>query len=228
MVYTEATDQALVDLALQGDDQAFTELYNRHHRKIRGFFHCHGWSDEDSEDLTQETFIKAFRGLRTYDGRPLTGWLYGIAKHEAATRFKKQARQNAICGAPMPVEVLDRTWDQEKLLARRELVEVLRRSGETWARRHMPEYADLIVDVLRAIPKDVLCARHSQYSNPESLRRSLPGLMTRVLSRSPEAFEEARAWVEARWLLGPPEDPRKPHKFLGRVDLDKVESADIA
>ncbi len=46
---------------------------------------------QDAEDVLQETFIKAFKHLRTFDGRSsLSTWLYRIATNEALMLLRKQ------------------------------------------------------------------------------------------------------------------------------------------
>jgi RNA polymerase sigma-70 factor, ECF subfamily len=66
--------------ALAGDEAAFTALAERHRRELQ--VHCYRMlgSFNDSEDMVQETLLRAWRGRQTFQGRSsLRAWLYGIA-----------------------------------------------------------------------------------------------------------------------------------------------------
>lgn len=74
------TDRELVDQARSGNSQAFGALVRRHQRRIfRLAFHLVRTGAE-AEDVTQETFVRAYQALGRFDGRsePFT-WLYRIA-----------------------------------------------------------------------------------------------------------------------------------------------------
>ena len=73
-------DTAKLAAALAGDEAAFSDLTERHRRELQ--VHCYRMvgSFNDSEDLVQETLLRAWRGRETFQGRsPLRAWLYGIA-----------------------------------------------------------------------------------------------------------------------------------------------------
>lgn len=77
---SKPTDRELVDQARSGDAQAFGGLVRRHQKRIfRLAFHLLR-SGAEAEDVTQETFVRAYQALDRFDGRsePFT-WLYRIA-----------------------------------------------------------------------------------------------------------------------------------------------------
>ena len=77
---SKPTDRELVEQAKSGDAQAFGMLVRRHQRRIfRLAFHLVR-SGAEAEDVTQETFVRAYQALGRFDGRsePFT-WLYRIA-----------------------------------------------------------------------------------------------------------------------------------------------------
>jgi RNA polymerase sigma-70 factor (ECF subfamily) len=74
------SDGELVDLAREGDAQAFGQLVHRHQQRIQRLA-MHLLRDRaEAEDVMQETFIRAYRALARFDGRsePYT-WFYRIA-----------------------------------------------------------------------------------------------------------------------------------------------------
>jgi RNA polymerase sigma-70 factor, ECF subfamily len=71
---------AIVADVRAGDEATFGELVEPHRRELQ--VHCYRMlgSLEDSEDLVQETFLRAWRNRRTFEGRSsLRAWLYRIA-----------------------------------------------------------------------------------------------------------------------------------------------------
>jgi RNA polymerase sigma-70 factor, ECF subfamily len=66
--------------ALGADEAAFTALAERHRRELQ--IHCYRMlgSFNDSEDMVQETLLRAWRDRPTFQGRSsLSAWLYGVA-----------------------------------------------------------------------------------------------------------------------------------------------------
>jgi RNA polymerase sigma-70 factor (ECF subfamily) len=74
------TDRDLVDRAKTGDSAAFGQLVRRHQPRIFRLAVHLLRNRSEAEDVTQETFIRAFRAIQRFDGRsePYT-WLYRIA-----------------------------------------------------------------------------------------------------------------------------------------------------
>src|SRR4051812_13315821 len=76
------TDEAsLVRETLGGDSGAFEAIVNLHSRRVFNFVYQMTRQRQDAEDLTQQTFIKAFRNIHRFDtARPLINWLLTIAR----------------------------------------------------------------------------------------------------------------------------------------------------
>lgn len=76
------TDAELITRVLLRDDRrAFGELVARHQSAVRGLLRrLTGGDQAQADDLAQETFLRAYRGLRGYrGGAKFSSWLYRIA-----------------------------------------------------------------------------------------------------------------------------------------------------
>jgi RNA polymerase sigma-70 factor (ECF subfamily) len=90
-------DQALVEAAQLGDRDAVDALVRRYQTRMFNFARTLTASDEDAEDLAQETFIRAFRGVRRFRRESsFKNWLYTIATNVAISHFGRRTRQAPV------------------------------------------------------------------------------------------------------------------------------------
>jgi RNA polymerase sigma-70 factor, ECF subfamily len=84
-----------VDLVLRGDGSAFTPLVERHKRGILNFVYAMVRSPEEADDVSQETFLRAYAHLRTFNPKiaKFSTWLYQIARNTARTQLMKERRR---------------------------------------------------------------------------------------------------------------------------------------
>jgi len=106
------TDRELVDQARNGDANAFGTLVRRYQRRIfRLAFHLVRTGAE-AEDVTQETFVRAYQALDRFDGRsePFT-WLYRIAVNLSlnSIRARKSSRNSTPSDDPRIEALLTET-----------------------------------------------------------------------------------------------------------------------
>lgn len=94
-------DLSLVQAILRGDQDAFRQLVERYQRSVYNITWRMVRNDEDARDLTQETFIRVFRGLGTYDQtRTFSTWLFRIATNLCIDHHrKKKMRTVSIDGS---------------------------------------------------------------------------------------------------------------------------------
>jgi RNA polymerase sigma-70 factor (ECF subfamily) len=93
---TQGTQElnAAVAAAQAGDEAAFSGLVERYRRELQ--VHCYRMvgSFEDSEDLTQETFLRAWRKRAGFSGRStFRAWLYRIATNACLDALAKRPRR---------------------------------------------------------------------------------------------------------------------------------------
>jgi RNA polymerase sigma-70 factor (ECF subfamily) len=92
------TDRELVDAARGGDAEAFGTIVRRHQKRVFRLTSHLLRSAAEAEDVTQETFVRAYGALARFDGRsePFT-WIYRIAVNLSlnAIRARKTTRNSA-------------------------------------------------------------------------------------------------------------------------------------
>ncbi len=91
---TNLSDIELVQLALENNQNAFNELYIRHLFGVTYRISCFGFPKEDIEELTQDSFNKAFKKLNQFDPHegPFQAWIYKIARNTALDHISKHKR----------------------------------------------------------------------------------------------------------------------------------------
>ncbi len=129
-----AEDMALVAAAKGGSSHAFEVLFDRHARRILRVAQRVTGSQEDAEDIVQQSFQKAFIHLQTFEGRSsFSTWLTRVAINESLMfrRKSRALREVSIDGSdaneetgPRP-EIPDSSPDPEASYSHREWGRVL-------------------------------------------------------------------------------------------------------
>ncbi len=85
----------LIARARRGDADAFQLLYEQHHRFILRFLYALVGEINLAEELTQETFVRAFTSIGNMRNEAqISTWLGGIAKNVASNSFRLRRREN--------------------------------------------------------------------------------------------------------------------------------------
>ena len=81
---------ALVELARQGDKEAFGLLYDHYQASVYRFLYYRTRSQALAEDLTSETFFRALRSMNSFrwQGKDFGAWLMTIARNLTTDHFK--------------------------------------------------------------------------------------------------------------------------------------------
>lgn len=84
-------DAILARESRAGSLAAFDQLVQRHHAKVFAFLLALTRHRHDAEDLTQETFVRAWRNIHRFDpGQPLRPWLLTIARRLSIGMLRKR------------------------------------------------------------------------------------------------------------------------------------------
>jgi RNA polymerase sigma-70 factor (ECF subfamily) len=128
----ERSDEALLPLALVGDERAIRSLIRQHNQRLFRVARSVLGNDSEAEDVVQETYVRAFAGLSGFRGEArLSTWLTRIALNEALGRLRRRRptvelsdadlrEGQVLMGATMPRQV-----DPEAEAARSNIRQVL-------------------------------------------------------------------------------------------------------
>ena len=121
-------ERHFIERIQHGDTEAFNPLVQKYHPKI--YTHIFGRikNAETAKDLTQETWIKAFRAINTFRAdASFSSWLYRIAENVCIDFFRKQKAAYDIAPLHTVAETqIEKTYpDPAELLTRSELRQYL-------------------------------------------------------------------------------------------------------
>jgi len=87
----------LVERAQAGDMEAFAELVRRYERRIYRMARQITQNDEDAEDVLQESFLKAFQHLDSFQGQSkFYTWVTRIAVNESLMKLRKRKSDRTV------------------------------------------------------------------------------------------------------------------------------------
>jgi len=158
----DKTDEELAREARAGSRRSFEELARRYKRRLFVYLRPRLGSDQDAEDMVQETFLKLFRNIRNYNPAfRFSTWLYTSAGRLAISSFRgrrfvgERMRGEARDVSPDPAERMaedaasDNLWDAARTLGGNQFRALWLRYGE-----------DMTVDeIARALGKSRLSVR---------------------------------------------------------------------
>jgi len=90
------TDQVAILLAKEGNESAFRDLYENHYEMIYRLAYRYSRSQQDAEDIMQDTFIKAFKGIKKFDfsiSTNFSAWIYQIGYRCSMDYLRKRKKR---------------------------------------------------------------------------------------------------------------------------------------
>ena len=189
----EDSDSVAVARAKTGDADAYRVLVDRHSRSVfRLAFRMTG-NEQDSEDVVQETFLRAFRQLHRYEARSsFATWLYRIAANYSLDLVRRRKRHGDVTldtpsdddhqemaraiasREPGPDRLLFSGKIQERI--RTALDELSQQERAAFVLRHFEGQS--IEEISTALGLSINAAKHSIFRAVQKLRRALEPLVT--------------------------------------------------
>lgn len=96
MSVIELTDEQVAAKVQKGDEESFRLLVERYEAKMMRYAKRFLFAAEESQDLVQDIFIKAYVNIRSFDtGRRFSPWIYRIAHNEFVNALKKKTKERS-------------------------------------------------------------------------------------------------------------------------------------
>ena len=85
------SDESIVSTCLAGDAAGFEAIHAAHGRRVMAYLRRSGFRQHDAEDLCQETFVRVFRHLHSFDPArgSLGGWISAIAHNVVRKHWRR-------------------------------------------------------------------------------------------------------------------------------------------
>lgn len=125
--HNNESDETLIQAVKEGDPEAFGPLIERHKIAIYRLVYRMVHNRDDAEDLVQEIFIKAYKGIKSFKpGYKFLPWLSRIAVNHTLNFIKKEKKvevqplewvANYNDGKNNPAEIVKQKILKEKVLA---------------------------------------------------------------------------------------------------------------
>jgi RNA polymerase sigma-70 factor (ECF subfamily) len=184
-----AHDAELVRRFNSGDEKAFVEIMERHREKIftitRSLLHNHA----DAEEITQDTFIRAHRGLARFLGESsLSTWLHRIAVNLARNRYWYFFRRRRYATLSLDCPLSDDSSATFTDLVASEQPDPARTAVSD-------EFSTLIQDCMDKLPaphREVLVLRNVMHRSYDEIAKALGITVGTVKSRIARARENIR------------------------------------
>lgn len=123
------TEQELILKAKAGDKTAFEALVTQHQKKIFTLTLRMTGNRQDAEDLAQEAFLNAWRGLANFQGdSSFSTWVYRLASNACIDHIRSQKRRREVLETAAlenedgeAIHLPDSTFDPQQQLEKQEI-----------------------------------------------------------------------------------------------------------
>jgi len=188
MEWMETTELAAIEQVRAGDGEAFRLLVERYGRTVFRLTYRMTGNEQDAEDMVQETFLRAYRQIHSYDARAGFGtWLFRIATNCTLDLLRKRGvrresqepggddgtpRAEFASSAPSPERLAISAQIRRRL--RVALAQLSPAERAAFILRHFEGVP--MVEISRALGHSNSAARQSVFRAAAKLRRALAPL----------------------------------------------------
>ena len=135
-----------IDRCLAGDPSAYEVVVRAHADALTGLLRRLVGNAEDARELTQETFVRAFRNLHRFDRRrPLKPWLFRIGRNLAYNFLDARKRAPGLAGSDDAQADLINVPDAEPSPASSVAAKEQRHAVDEVLRTLRPEFREVLV-----------------------------------------------------------------------------------
>jgi RNA polymerase sigma-70 factor (ECF subfamily) len=175
-VPVSAGEGDLVERAKAGDMEAFAELVRRYERRIYRMARQITQNDEDAEDVLQESFLKAFEHLDSFQGQSkFYTWVTRIAVNESLMKLRKR-KSNRTVSLDENIET-----DEEPIV--REIAVWDDTPESKYSQEELRQILDRAIDSLKPIFRTVFILRDVEELSTEETAEVLGLSVAAVKSR---------------------------------------------
>lgn len=174
------SEEYLVRQAVNGDQAAFTQLYDGNFDRIYRYIYVRVRNQAEAEDLTQDVFIKALEAIGSYKWRdlPFSAWLFKIAHNRVIDYMRKVSKEKrgsldeaCAVSAEDPVHIAEQRAEVGELKAALSRLPEAQREVATL--RFIAQLS--IAEVAKTLGKSEGTVKALQFNATASLRKALSG-----------------------------------------------------
>ena len=187
-------DSKNVDRALKGDQQAYTELLNKYRGAIFNLVFKMIKNREEAEDLVQETFVKAFSALPSFDEQyAFSTWLFKIATNNCIDYLRKKKLKTFSIDKPTEAKEgeIKQTYKDAK-------------TPDPEVDTIEKERSFIIEDAIKCLPakyRDAIILRHKEDKSYEEISEILNLPIGTVKARIFRAREKLKKYLKKRMFF---------------------------
>ena len=179
----DLTDEQLVKLTLQ-DQKYYRYLVERYEEKLKRYiFRIIGVNPEDSQDILQEVFLKAYINLNDFDmSLKFSSWIYRITHNEAVSYLRRNKNKFQVINFEIDKNLIETAWadlDIKKELDEKYFLENVQKIIKDFKNK---DYQDVLV--LRYI-------EDKDYQEISDILKKPLGTVSTLLSRAKKQLKSA-------------------------------------
>lgn len=190
------SEEYLVKQSMQGETRAFEELVSQYHNKIYALAYRYMGNEEDAYDMAQETFIKAFRSLRSFKGNSsFSTWLYRITTNVCLDELRRRKRRIVAISLDEPLATQDGDEVEKEIADSSPGVDII------YEQKEFSQYIQQLLNEMKPEHKTAIVLRDVMGFSYEEIAEVMNCSMGTVKSRISRAREVLRKKITDRELL---------------------------